>query len=85
MENTKVIKLALCEATVVVLRPSTPYVFEAVPGCEKCRTLLSDANDSYEHMGLKFDYADPATADFPIYATTETFDVNIPKKKKKSK
>jgi len=71
MENARAHKMALCEATKVVLRPNTPYVFEAVPGCKRCSELLAEANSTYERLGESFDYTNPKTADLPIYASTQ--------------
>lgn len=70
MKNEKVLKVALCEATTIVLRPNTPYVFSAIPGCAKCAELVRKANEAFKHLGEKHGYTNPEKADLPIYAST---------------
>lgn len=85
MENEPVMKIALCEVTSIVLRPNTPYVFEAIPGCKRCRVLLDSANEAYSHIGKSFDFTDPKTSVLPIYATTHPSVVTSEKKAKSKK
>lgn len=80
MNQVKVRKLALCEAYNVVLHPGEPYVFEAIPGCKRCRELLEEANKAY---AKDFSFADPKMADLPIYASTVK--IRTPSKSTKSK
>lgn len=85
MENAPARKQALCKARNVVLRPNEPYIFVAVPGCAKCKALVAEANEAYEHLGESFDFTDPDVADLPVYATTGVIPIVGKKKAKKKK
>lgn len=85
MDNVQVRKIALCEAKEVTLRPNMPYVFEAVPGCKKCADLLTEANEEFARLGESFDFTNPKTADYPIYATTRPIPIIAKKAKEKVK
>lgn len=39
------IVMALCEQRHVTLRPDTPYVFRAVPGCEECERIARELDE----------------------------------------
>lgn len=85
MEHQKVRKIPLCNATSVVLRPNTPYIFEATPGCAKCTDLLEAANAEYGHRGESFDYTDPKTSPIPLIARPMKLDSDSKKSKGKKK
>jgi hypothetical protein len=82
MNNARALKIALCEATKVVLRPNTPYVFEAVPGCEACIELVEAANENYSKLGEKHGFTNPKTSHLPIYASTQAIPTITEKKAK---
>jgi len=85
MEPQKVRKLALCNATTVVLRPNTPYIFEATPGCVKCAVLVKEANDEFGRHGESFDFTDPKTSPIPLIARPMKLDDDSKKTKGKKK